>query len=76
MLSRALLPFFGCDAFQAGLLTNMWQELIQKTVHHLDHEPMYLKTLILAPRTTKDSFITTWTEMSILGADHRRPTFH
>ena len=25
---------------------------------------------------SKDSFITTWTEMSILGADHRRPTFH
>ena len=23
----------------------------------------------------KDSFITTWTEMSFLGADHRRPTF-
>ena len=27
-------------------------------------------------RFTKDSFITTWTEMSIWGADHRRPTFH
>ena len=26
--------------------------------------------------TNKDSFITTWTEMIIWGADHRRPTFH
>ena len=24
---------------------------------------------------TEDSFITTWTEMRILGVDHRRPTF-
>ena len=35
-----------------------------------------INTLQTNVSKTKDSFITTWTEMSIWGTDRRRPTFH